>query len=394
MLYALLDILREWLNDVGLYRYVMVLDRLSFRAVAAGVLALLLVMFLGKPVIRWLTAKKIGDAGKFDVAALEQAMASKANTPTMGGLLIAAAIAGAALLLGDLRNFYVKVALLVLVWMAALGGVDDWLKLTASSRPGGSRQGLLAWEKLVFQLGLGAIVGWFAYNHGDSPPHLAHVLNLPFQKTYQSAAHPGPAEGLIFLSRGAFIVIMALMIAGMSNAVNITDGMDGLASGITACVALGLTILCVIAGHLDLAQHLLVPHVQDSAELAVVAGALAGACLGFLWWNCSPAAVFMGDTGSLCLGGLIGYIAVVVRQEVLVLIMSGVFLIELGSVALQVGWFKISARLYGQGRRIFRCAPFHWHLHMQGWTEQKIVVRLWIITVVLTAVALASIKLR
>lgn len=393
MLYFLLDILRGWLNSVELYRYVMVLDRIEFRAFAAGLVALGVVLCFGKRVVRWLTAKKIGDQARFDVAALDAALASKANTPTMGGLLIAAAIGGATLLFADLGDRYVQMALIVLIWMAALGGVDDWLKLTAASRPGGSRQGLFAWEKLVFQLALGLMVGWFAYRHGDAPPHLGHVVNLPFQRTFEPGGG-GVAEGLIYLGRASFVVVMMLMIAGMSNAVNITDGMDGLATGITASVAMGLFVLCIIAGVEGSAQSLLVPYVHGSAELAVVAGAMAGACLGFLWWNCAPAIVFMGDTGSLCLGGLLGYIAVVIRQEVLLLLMGGVFLLELGSVVLQVAGFKITARMYGKGRRIFRCAPFHWHLHMSGWTEQKIVVRLWIITWVLAAIALASMKVR
>lgn len=393
MLYALLNMLHDRLVDAGLYRYVMVLERLSFRAFMAGVVALTTVLVFGKPVVRWLASKKIGDRARLGVAELDKALASKANTPTMGGLLIAGAIGGATILLGDLTNLYVVMALVVLVWMAALGGVDDWLKLTAANRPGGSRQGLYAWEKLVFQLGLGILIGWFTYSHGDAPPRLAHVLNLPFQKTYE-AAGGGVSEGLFYLTRGWFIVVMTLMIAGMSNAVNITDGMDGLATGVTASVGFGLFVLCVIAGTETQAQRLLVPYVPFSDELAVVAGAMAGACLGFLWWNCAPAIVFMGDTGSLCLGGLLGYIAVVIRQEAVVLVMSGVFLLEIASVVVQVGCFKATARMYGQGRRVLRCAPFHWHLHMGGWTEQKIVARLWIISAVLAAIALASIKVR
>ncbi|MEC9374138.1 MAG: phospho-N-acetylmuramoyl-pentapeptide-transferase [Planctomycetota bacterium] len=393
MLYNLIELAREWLEDTGLYRFLMVFEFVTFRAVAAGILSMLIVVGFGKPVIRWLRAKKIGDAARFDVAALEAALSAKANTPTMGGVLIAAAIAVSTLLLADLGNRYVQMGLVVLLWMAVVGGFDDWLKLTASSRAGGSRQGLYAWEKLVFQLGLGILVGYFAYSHGVTDPRLGHVLNLPFQKTFEPGGG-GVAEGLIYLDRTTYIIIMTLMIAGMSNAVNITDGMDGLASGITAAVAAGLAILAIVAGAQITAQYLLVPYVLGGEELAVMAGAMAGATLGFLWWNCAPAAVFMGDTGSLCLGGLLGYIAVIIRQEIVLLLMAGVFLLEIGSVVLQVGFFKFTARFEGQGRRIFRCAPFHWHLHMSGWTEQKIVVRLWIIAVVLCAVALASLKLR
>jgi phospho-N-acetylmuramoyl-pentapeptide-transferase len=190
-----------------------------------------------------------------------------------------------------------------------------------------------------------------------------------------------------------FVIIGMLMIAGMSNAVNITDGMDGLATGITSIVALGLVVLTSIAGG-TLAQTLLVPQITESAELVILAAAMAGACLGFLWWNCSPASVFMGDTGSLALGGIIAYLAVVVRQEILVLIMCGVFLIEIGSVVLQVGWFKYTRIRFGQGRRLFKVAPIHHHFHLVGWPEQQVVSRFWIISATLVIAALALIKLR
>lgn len=389
MIYALLDQL-GWLQDTPLRSMVMVFDRTSFRALAALCLSFGLILLLGKRVVRQLTALKIGDIPRTDVAALDEALASKRNTPTMGGVLIAGAILASTLLLADVRSFYVQMALIVLVWMAVLGGADDWLKLTSSGRPGGGRQGLYSWEKLVFQLGLGAMIGWFVYRHGDTEAasDLAHVLSLPFQKTYTSDPF-GPNPSLIYLGPAAFVIVTTLLIAGMSNAVNITDGMDGLASGLSAWVALGLMALSFIAGWQVAAQYLLVPYVPGADELAVVAGAMCGACLGFLWWNASPAIVFMGDTGSLCLGGLIGYMAIVIRQEALVLLMSGVFLIEIGSVVMQVAYFKAT-----KGKRIFRCAPYHWHLHMGGWAEQKIVARLWIVTVILVALALASIKVR
>jgi len=389
VIYAILDQL-DWLQDTPLRSVVMVFDRTSFRALAALGLSFAIIVLFGRRVVRRLMAMKIGDIPRTDVAALDEALASKKNTPTMGGVMIAGAILVSVLLLADVRSFYVQMALIVVVWMAGVGGADDWLKLTSASRPGGGRQGLYSWEKLVFQLGLGVMIGWFVYRHGDSEAarDLAHALNLPLQKTY--VADPfGPNPGLIYLGPLAFVIVSTLLIAGMSNAVNITDGMDGLATGISAWVALGLMALAFIAGWQVAAQYLLVPFVPGASELAIVAGAMCGACLGFLWWNAWPATVFMGDTGSLCLGGLIGYIALVIRQEALVLLMSGVFLLEIGSVILQVGYFKAT-----KGRRIFRCAPYHWHLHMGGLVEQKIVSRLWIVTVILVALALASIKVR
>ncbi len=388
MLYNLINALEDMLAEYQIWSALQVLNRVSFRALAAALVAFGIVVVLGKPVIRWLRARKIGDAAQFDHAALDLALESKQNTPTMGGVLIAGAIFGASLLFADLTNFYVQMGLVVLLWMSVVGGVDDWLKLTATRRGDSQRQGLYAWEKLVFQLAIGAMIGWFVFRHGDSPPRLGHVLNLPFQKTYETTAYQ-PSASLIYLPWWVFVPLTSIMIAGMSNAVNITDGMDGLASGITSFISFALLVLCIIAGWQVASQYLLVPFVQYSDELSVVAGAMAGATLGFLWWNTAPAAVFMGDTGSLCLGGLLGYIAIVIRQEILVLLMSGVFLLEIGSVVLQVGYFKMT-----KGKRIFRCAPFHWHLHLGGWPESKVVVRLWIVTLILVAVALASIKVR
>lgn len=388
MIYILLEAVRNWLFEHNLYRFVGVLDQLQFRALAAAGLSFALVLVLGKPTIRWLRRMKIGDSGESDSPLIAEHARAKANVPTMGGVLIVGAILTSTLLLADIRQFYIQLGLIVVVWLAALGGADDWLKLTASRRGIGSRQGLYAWEKLIFQLGIGVLAGWFLYNQGQSAEDLRHVLNLPFQKTYESA-QGGISEGLIYLPKAVFIVLACMMIAGMSNAVNISDGMDGLAAGTSAAVLVGAFILCFIAGQQGLAQFLLVPHVPYAEELAVLAGATAGASLGFLWWNCSPASVFMGDTGALALGGVLGYIAVVVRQEIVVLLMSGVFLIEIGSVALQVGYFKLTG-----GKRLFKIAPYHHNLHNRGWPEQQVVARFWLISVLLVVLGLISLKLR
>ncbi|HZW10284.1 MAG TPA: phospho-N-acetylmuramoyl-pentapeptide-transferase [Phycisphaerales bacterium] len=385
MLYLIFESLRSWIYERDLGGPFGLLDQIEFRALAAAGLAFVLVLLLGRRVIATLMRLKIGDSGLSDAESLRRISQSKANTPTMGGVLIAGSIFIATFLLGDLAERWVQLGLIVLMWMAGVGAADDWLKMTAARR-GGSRQGLYAWEKLVFQLGIGAIVGYFGYRAGiDS----AHVLNLPFQKTYESSLTDKLGPGVVVLPMAAYVAVSILMIAGMSNAVNITDGMDGLASGISAVVALGLVVLTLVAGQQGWAQTLLVPSVAGSGELAVLAGATAGACLGFLWFNCSPAQVFMGDTGSLCLGGLMGYVAVVVRQEFVVLLMSGVFLVEIGSVVLQVGYFKAT-----KGKRIFRCAPYHHHLHLGGWTEQQVVARLWIVSVILLVLGLASLKVR
>jgi phospho-N-acetylmuramoyl-pentapeptide-transferase len=394
VLYVLLDILRERLDSVGLmggltlYSVFRVLDEIQFRAFAAAALAFAAVIWLGPRVIARLRALKIGDAGQTDAAALRAHFESKANVPTMGGVLIAGAIFLSVFLLADVRAGYTYMGLIVLVCTAALGGFDDWLKLTGARRGSGGRQGLYPREKLMFQIGLGVLIGLFAYSNGAGPDRLAHALTLPLQSTYdQKTLLPG--ESVIYLTRAAYVVVMVLMLTGMSNAVNLTDGMDGLASGLVAAVSIGLIVLALVAGRQTWAQTLLVPYVPGSEELAVLAGAMLGACLGFLWWNCSPAQVFMGDTGSLCLGALIGYIAVVVRQEVIVLVMCGVFLAEIGSVVLQVGYFRWTG-----GRRIFRCAPFHHHLHLGGWRETQVVTRLWIVGVLLGVCGLGLLKLR
>ena len=316
-------------------------------------------------------------------------MATKANIPTMGGLLIAAAILVTVLLLADLFNSYIHLCLIVLVWLAVLGGFDDWLKLTTARRRPGAREGLFAWEKLLFQLGIGVISGMYLWRlTGDSES--ARALTLPFQRTYE----PG-TEGLVLepsvivLGWIPFVLITMLWIAGTSNAVNITDGMDGLASGLVLIASLALMLLAYIAGSSGRAQYMLFPFVEGSEELMVVAGAMAGASLGFLWFNCAPARVFMGDTGSLPLGGLLATLACAVRQEILLIVIGAVFFWELLSVILQVGWFRMTG-----GRRIFRCSPIHHHFHLGGWSESQVVVRFWILGVVAVVAAAVLLKLR
>lgn len=394
MIYLLFQAMRSFVERLGLGPLLGLMDEVQFRALLAAGLSFAIVIAFGKRTIRFLVGLKIGDAGESDAEMLRAHAKSKANVPTMGGILICGAIFTSTLLLADISSSKVLLGLFVLVWLAGVGGADDWLKLTATRR-GTGRQGLYAWEKLVFQLGIGLLAGYFAYRYTDAPvgPSLGHVLNLPFQRTII----PGEwvlNPNLVFLSMPVFVVFALLMIAGLSNAVNITDGMDGLAGGIAGIVSFALLVLALIAGSSTWAQYLLVPHVSGSDELAVLAGAMAGACLGFLWWNAAPAQVFMGDTGSLALGGLIGYIAVAVRQEIVVLLMCGVFLLEIASVMLQVGYFKYTRIRTGTGRRIFRVAPYHHHLHLGGWAENQVVVRLWILAIILCVVALATLKLR
>ena len=388
MLYNLVQSWQQWLDERGLYPLVMVLNQLEFRAFFAVVVGFALVLLSGKRAIRWLLKQKIGDNPEFYNADLNQLMRSKAATPTMGGIVICGSIAVTTLLFADLRNSYVILALIVLVWLATVGAIDDWLKLTSARRSPGAREGLLAWEKLLFQLGIGAIAGYFLHRYGDG--EAARALTLPFQRTYEPHGEALIMEdGIVILGLGVFMIIATILIAGTSNAVNLTDGMDGLAAGSMIVAAFAMMALCYIAGTFDAARVLMFPYIIGAKEMMIVTGAMAGACLGFLWFNCAPAQVFMGDTGSLPLGGLLAYIAIAIRQEVLLIVIGGVFFMELASVILQVGYFKITG-----GKRIFRCSPIHHHFHLGGWSEQQVVTRFWVLAAIFAMIALVSVKLR
>ena len=395
MFYILTTRFEQWLDQLGLYRVVQVFTQIEFRALAATLFSFLFVILFAPRTIRWLQRLKVGDNPEFYNSKLNTMNQGKKDTPTMGGLLICGSIFASIVLFADITTRHAQLAILVLVWMGTIGGFDDWLKLTAARREAGTREGLFAWEKLVFQLGCGVLAAIFLYQAADPLQHPAAAsLNLPFQKTYLPVAlnSLAPVEmnpSVIVLGGIAFSVIGMLAIAGTSNAVNIADGMDGLAAGTMAIACVVLMVLVFIAGRQDLAQYLLVPHVPGARELTVVTGAMAGSCLGFLWFNCNPARVFMGDTGSLALGGLLGYVAFAIRQELLLALIAGIFFLELGSVALQVSYFKLA-----KGKRIFLCSPIHHHFHLKGWSEGQVVVRFWIITAILGAIALASIKLR
>jgi len=389
MLYNLLQSYDDWLAEHGSYSLLQVLYQLEFRAFFALVLSFAIVLAAGRPVIRWLLKQKIADDPEFNNADINQLYSSKRNTPTMGGIIICGSILLVVLLLADLGNRYVHLSLIVLLWLAAVGGVDDWLKLTVARRSPGSRAGFYAWEKLLFQLGIGVVCGWYLYQLGGSND-ASHALTLPFMRTYV----PG-SEGLelepstIILGFIPFILISMLFISGTSNAVNVTDGMDGLASGLVVIAALAFMLLCYIAGSPEPAHYMLYPYVEGTGELMVLAGAIAGSALGFLWYNCQKASVFMGDTGSLPLGGLLAFIAVAIRQEAMLLIIGGVFFFELGSVIIQVGVFKLTG-----GKRVFRCAPIHHHFHLGGWSEPQVVARFWILAVVLVSTAILLLKIR
>jgi len=375
-------------NRLGFLR--LFLD-VTFQTTLATLLSFVIVILCGPRTIAWLRKKKIGDRPNFDQEQIDRLMEGKKGTPTMGGILIIGAIAATVLLLADLTNFYVQMALICLVWLGGVGAADDWLKLTLHSREQEkptSRQGLTMLEKLLFQIGLAILLAIFTYRY--STYEASHTLFFPFFKR----AH-------LVLPLWAFIALATIVLTGSSNAVNLTDGLDGLAAGCMGIASFAFVVLALIAGSDEftisgrsLTEYLYLPGIPASGQMAVLAGAMLGACLGFLWFNCNPAQVFMGDTGSLALGGLLGYIAIVIRQELLLLIVGGIFAAEALSVMLQVSYFKYTRRKFGQGRRIFLMAPLHHHFQKRNWSEGQVVVRFWVLGAMLAMLALATVKIR
>jgi phospho-N-acetylmuramoyl-pentapeptide-transferase len=382
MIYLLIKKLREsgWLESHNL-DFLRVFNFVTFQTTVAAVTAFLICIITGPSVIAWLRRQKIGDRPEFDQVDVNRMMSGKQGTPTMGGLMIIAAIASTTVLLADLHNFYVQMALVCLIWLGAVGAADDWLKLTVGRREG-HRQGLTSLEKILFQVGLGVILSYFTWHHGQNMAPATRFY-FPFFK-----------ELYVPLNLPAFILIGTIVITGASNAVNLTDGLDGLAAGCMGLVSFAFLVLSLVVGIKELADYLKFPHIEPSGQMAVLAGAMCGACLGFLWFNCNPAAVFMGDTGSLAMGGLIGYIAIVIRQELMLFLVGGIFVAEAISVMLQVTYFKYTRKRFGQGRRIFLMSPLHHHFQRKGWTESQVVVRFWLISAMLGAMALATVKLR
>jgi len=363
---------------------------LMLRMAGAALISFLIVVLLGPRVIRFLVRKKLGDRPEFDHADLNQLTRHKSNTPTMGGILIVLAILGSVLLFANLRIKYVLMGLLALVWLGAVGAVDDWIKLRYAAGAG-TRDGFKSWEKILFQIGLAVLLAVAIRAYG-SQSDIVDAANKVYNPAYSLYLPFKPAP--IYLPALVYIVIVVLTMVGSSNAVNLTDGMDGLASGCTGIVAGVLLLLSWIVGVGAWARQFEMPLVAGAVEMTIFCASVLGACVGFLWYNAHPAQVFMGDTGSLPLGGLLGYIAVVTRQEVILLIAGGVFVMESVSVMLQVGYFKFTKRGGRQGKRIFRCAPLHHHFHLGGWAETKVVVRFWVMGLVFAALALATLKLR
>ena len=340
-------------------------QKITLRAALAALMSFLLATLLGPWIIRWLKAR-FREPIKSDSVLLCELHQDKAATPTMGGLFLVAGLMAGVMLFGDLGNRFVQVALLVTLGLGAVGVLDDLVKLRGDSN------GISASAKLLGQTLVATAAAWLLYREQAAMPG-GLAISVPMSGT-------SLALGL------GFIPLAVLVIVGFSNAVNLTDGLDGLAGGCFLSAALGMTVLAYASGHAEWAEYLNLPHIPGAGELTVLAGGLLGGVLGFLWFNCHPAQVFMGDTGSLPLGGLLGLLAVVTRQELLLLLIGGVFVAEAASVLLQVGYFK------WRRRRIFLCAPLHHHFQFQGWPETRIVVRFWIASALCVLLGLATLK--
>ena len=341
---------------------------ITLRTVLAALTALAISLIAGPAVIRWLAAKKIGQAVRDDGP---KSHLTKAGTPTMGGALILIAIGITVLLWGDLRNDYVWVTLLVTLGFGAVGWVDDWRKVVHRDPKGLASRWKYLWTSAI-ALAAAIYLGISA----DTPAETE--LIVPF---FKAVAYP--------LGIFGFVALTYFVINGTSHAVNLTDGLDGLAIMPTVMVAGALAIFAYVAGHAGFSKYLGVPYVAGAGELAVFCGAICGAGLGFLWFNAYPAEVFMGDVGALALGAALGTIAVIVRQEIVLFIMGGLFVAETLSVMVQVLYFKATG-----GKRIFRMAPLHDHYELGGWKETQVVVRFWIITIMLVLFGLSTLKLR
>lgn len=388
--------LAQWLQtlspEFGFFR---VFQYLTFRAVMGATTALLIGLLAGPAVIRRLRALKIGQPIRG--YAMESHL-SKSGTPTMGGVLILLSIAISTLLWSDLSNRFVWIVLLVTLGFGAIGWVDDWRKVV-NKDPEGMRSrekyfwqsviGLLAALYLVFSISevsnlrvFELFITWVRSGFDVDLPPKAGLL-LPF---FKEVSYPLGVFG--------FVILTYLVIVGSSNAVNLTDGLDGLAIMPVVMVGSSLGVFAYVTGSAVYSKYLLFPHIPGSGELLIFCSAMAGAGLAFLWFNTHPAQVFMGDVGALALGGALGTIAIIVRQEVVLAIMGGIFVVEALSVMLQVSWFKYTKRKYGEGRRLLKMAPLHHHFEKCGWKETQVVVRFWIITMLLCLLGLTTLKLR
>ncbi|OQX92554.1 MAG: phospho-N-acetylmuramoyl-pentapeptide-transferase [candidate division Zixibacteria bacterium 4484_95] len=361
MLYHLLYPLIEYFSGFNIFKYI------TFRTAYATITAMLISFVFGSMFIRYLKRKQVQEKIREDGPKTHFA---KEGTPTMGGLLILISILVPTLLWADLTNTYILLILFVTVWMGLLGFLDDYLKAVKNQK-----KGIVARKKFVGQILLGLILGAILY-FKPPDPMFTTATGLPFFKN-------------LYLDFGLlYIPFVVVVITGSSNAVNLTDGLDGLAIGLVGICALGFAGLSYITGRVDFTSYLDIEYFKGAGELTIYCGALVGACLGFLWFNSNPAQVFMGDTGALALGGALGAIALLLKKEIILVIIGGVFVAEAISVIIQVLYFKLT------GKRVFKMAPLHHHFELCGWPEHKVTVRLWIVGVIFALISLSTLKIR
>jgi len=359
LIYHLLYPLHETISYFNVFRYI------TFRTIYAAITALVICFVFGPWLIRKLESLRIGQTIREDGPGTHL---TKSGTPTMGGIMIIFSVVISTLLWANLANDFVWMLILVTVGFGMIGFVDDFNKLTKQNSKGISGR-----VRLLLEIGIALFIGVILY----LKPNFSEAITIPFFKTM-----------LPDLGWG-YILFTVLVIVGTANAVNLTDGLDGLAIGPALICFITYLLFAYFAGNARISGYLQIPYVPGTGELAIYCGAMVGACLGFLWYNTYPAQVFMGDVGSLALGGALGTLAIVTKQELLLAIVGGIFVLETISVIFQVGWFKIS-----NGKRIFRMAPIHHHFELKGWAEPKVIVRFWIISIILALVAISTLKLR
>jgi phospho-N-acetylmuramoyl-pentapeptide-transferase len=429
----------EWLSKNGIkFPGSMLFHFISFRILVAVILSLLITMVFGKRLIQILKKKQIGESVRELGLAGEKL---KAGTPTMGGIIILLAILIPTLLLGDLHKVYVRLMLLCTVWLGIIGFVDDYLKLKArrEAKEKGhtykkrDADGLAGTSKIFGQIMLGIIIGATLYFNpnvtvereiittGKGTPTLERgerrlganedtiivdgkihrfvkvktpITTIPFVKTHEfnyAKLLPASWERFTYI---LYIIIVIFIVTAVSNGANITDGLDGLATGVSAIIGLGLGVFVFVSGDVRIAEYLNIMYIPNLSELSIFIASFAGACVGFLWYNAYPAQVFMGDTGSLALGGIIASLAIIVRKELLIPIFCIVFLVENLSVMIQVSYFKYTKKKYGEGKRVFLMSPLHHHYQKLGYHESKIAVRFWVVTILSVVMAVVTLKIR
>ncbi|HNW72791.1 MAG: phospho-N-acetylmuramoyl-pentapeptide-transferase [Bacteroidales bacterium] len=417
MLYYLFTWLHDAFNipGTGVFQYI------SFRAAAALITSLFISMIIGKRLINYLRAKQVGETVR-DLGLEGQGI--KQGTPTMGGLIILAAILVPALLFAKLHNIYIIMVIFATIWLGAIGFLDDYIKVFKKDK-----KGLPGRVKVMGQIGIGLIVGFIMYfNDGvvirervrqtayvptsdvfnmESGAEKTRIYSkIPVKSTKTTIPFVKNNEFdyswlITWMGHGAkkwtwliFIPIVIFIIISVSNGANLTDGLDGLATGTSAIIGLTLGVLAYVSGNIVFANYLNIMYIPNTGELAIYISAFVGACIGFLWYNSFPAQVFMGDTGSLALGGIIAVFAIMIRKEIMIPIFCGIFLAENFSVVLQVTWFKYTKRKYGEGRRIFKMSPLHHHYQKLGYHESKIVMRFLIVGIMLAVLTIVTLKLR